>query len=138
MNIIQRGRLPSLKTRHLVQWRQAATCRSMSTAPGPYKVYTGASFAGKPLEDRPVRRRRRTVIDFPEGSDISSWRKEMLSRPKAVQCSEAGEDFFYIQDVRLFCCLLNKYHLNALYFESHRCVITLCVYNKNTVYDTYE
>ncbi|KAI5124507.1 hypothetical protein M0805_003031 [Coniferiporia weirii] len=72
-----------------------------SASPKPYKVHVGASFAGKPPESRdPRARRRKPIVDFPVDSDISQWRAETLSRQKAFPSRDAGEDFFYIQEMR--------------------------------------
>jgi protein phosphatase PTC7 len=32
---------------------------------------------------------------------VGAWRDRTLSRPKMVKSDDAGEDFFYIQEVRL-------------------------------------
>lgn len=69
----------------------------------PYQVHIGASYAAKPAELLPrYMRRRKVPIDFPESSDIVNWRQEMLKRPKGVSSVSAGEDFFFIQEVRQF------------------------------------
>jgi protein phosphatase PTC7 len=39
-------------------------------------------------------------IPFAPDSVIGSWRDETLSRPKAVPSRDAGEDFFYVQEMR--------------------------------------
>jgi protein phosphatase PTC7 len=39
-------------------------------------------------------------IPFSADSTIGSWRDKMLSRPKAVKGVDAGEDFFFVQEVR--------------------------------------
>ena len=72
--------------------------RLMSTQVHPYKIHVGTSFAGKPVEYR-VKTRRRKVVEFPPDSDIVRWREETLSIPKAFPSKDAGEDFFYVQQV---------------------------------------
>ena len=53
----------------------------------------GASWAGK----------NGTKIDtpFPAGSAVGAWRDKTLSRPKATKSQSCGQDFFFVQDVRI-------------------------------------
>jgi hypothetical protein len=86
----------------LITWKSRRTCllasaRWMSSR--PYKFHVGASWAGKPTEWGP----KRLHIPFAPESVIGSWRDETLSRPKAVPSRDAGEDFFYVQEVSLTC-----------------------------------
>ena len=74
----------------------------MSTTTRPYKVIVGASFAGKPAEYKMPKQRRQPVKDFLEGSDIAKWKQDMIAWPKAFPSRGPGEDFFYVQTVRLF------------------------------------
>lgn len=86
--------------RHVARMRVTPCRRMMSTTPRPYKVIIGASFAGKPAEYKLPKHRRQPVKEFPEGSDIARWKKEMVTWPKAFPSQGPGEDFFYVQQVR--------------------------------------
>ncbi|KAJ7043668.1 phosphatase 2C-like domain-containing protein [Mycena alexandri] len=58
----------------------------------PYSFHIGASFAPKP----PIRFvGEKPRVPFPSDGIIGSWRNKMLSRRKAVQTKESGEDFFF-------------------------------------------
>lgn len=67
--------------------------------PHPYKFHLGASWAGKPADDM-ARRARARHPGFPSNTPLGAWRDEMLARHKAVQSQHAGEDFYFIQEVR--------------------------------------
>lgn len=65
----------------------------------PYKFHVGASWLAKPT-DRAV---RKSASPYPADSPIGRWRDETLAKGSAfasASASGAGEDFFYIQDVR--------------------------------------
>jgi protein phosphatase PTC7 len=68
----------------------------MSTIPRPYTFHIGASWAGKTGESSKVKK-----VPFPSDGVVGAWRDRTLSRPKMVKSDDAGEDFFYIQEVRL-------------------------------------
>lgn len=56
----------------------------------------GVSFAGKPpFEDE----QNLKHSSFPSGHPIAKWRDETLKWPKALLNTEAGQDFFYVQNV---------------------------------------
>jgi protein phosphatase PTC7 len=63
----------------------------------PYKFHIGCSYAGKP-EDMAVRLKK---VPFPEDTVIGGWRDKMLAWPKGVPFNTAGEDFFFVQEVRI-------------------------------------
>jgi hypothetical protein len=74
--------------------RKTPRFRSLATlAPRPYTFHIAASWAGK-AEDRRIRK-----VPFPQDTPIGVWRDKMLSRPKSVYNHDAGEDFFFIQEV---------------------------------------
>lgn len=78
------------------------TTRALSVAtnpPRPYAFHIGASWAGKVNrdEDQPFK------VPFSVDSPIGSWRDKLLSGPKAVKSVDAGEDFFFVQEVRPIC-----------------------------------
>lgn len=75
------------------------TSRNASTLPRPYKFHIGASWAGKPAEPGP--KPKMLHVPFSAESTIGSWRDSTLSRPKMVASKDAGEDFFYIQEVSI-------------------------------------
>lgn len=74
---------------------QRASSRLLSSR--PYKFHIGASWAGKPPEPGP----KQLHIPFASESVIGAWRDKTLSRPKAVRSKDAGDDFFYVQEVSL-------------------------------------
>ncbi|KAA1471182.1 protein serine/threonine phosphatase 2C [Dentipellis sp. KUC8613] len=80
----------------------ARTCvRFASNMPRPYRFHIGASWQAKP-PDPPSKRHTmaNTTQPFPPDSPIGKWREKTLSRPKAGSSKSAGEDFFYIEDMR--------------------------------------
>ena len=62
--------------------------------PRPYTFYVGASWAGKPNDPA-----QRAKVPFPPDTLVGQWRDKMLSHPKAAKSVDAGEDFFFIQEV---------------------------------------
>lgn len=72
--------------------------RRMSTVARPYAFHIGASWAGKPHHNLDSRFK----IPFPSEGLIGSWRDQTLTRPKAIKSADAGEDFFFVQEVHLF------------------------------------
>jgi hypothetical protein len=82
-----------------------------TTASRPYTFHIGASWAGKP-DDNPIK----IKAAFPPDTVIGTWRDKTLSRPKAVRSRDAGEDFFFVQEV-----LLHPYNyatLNSLKIDA--------------------
>lgn len=61
----------------------------------PYTFHLGASWAGKP-EDPALEAK----IPFPPDTLIGAWRDRTLMHPKSVKSVDAGEDFFFVQQVR--------------------------------------
>ncbi|KZP11994.1 hypothetical protein FIBSPDRAFT_898576 [Athelia psychrophila] len=74
-----------------------SSSRHISTVPRPYKFHIGASWAGKPAERG---RKPLDTVPFTPDSPIGAWRDATLSRPKSVASKDAGEDFFYVQEMR--------------------------------------
>jgi protein phosphatase PTC7 len=68
-----------------------------SPLPRPYRFHIGASWAGKPPEPGS----KRQHVPFASDSAVGAWRDKTLSRPKTVFSKDAGEDFFYMQEVSL-------------------------------------
>lgn len=62
----------------------------------PYTFHIGASWAGKREDNL-----KRIKAAFPPDTLIGTWRDKTLSRPKAVRSQDAGEDFFFVQEVLL-------------------------------------
>ncbi|KAL4265225.1 Protein phosphatase [Pleurotus pulmonarius] len=63
--------------------------------PHPYTFHIGASWAGKPAAaDSMIK------VPFPPDSIIGKWRDTTLSWPKSSGAKDAGEDFFFIQEMR--------------------------------------
>ena len=84
-----------------------------TTSPRPYTFHIGASWAGKP-DDDPMK----IKAAFPPDTTIGTWRDKTLSRPKAVRSRDAGEDFFFVQEV-----LLHPYIYATLNSLQNRCGI---------------
>ncbi|KAF7968268.1 hypothetical protein HWV62_31055 [Athelia sp. TMB] len=96
------GQLPLRSTQspamaRLIARKTAHSSRHLSTLPRPYKFHIGASWAGKPAERG---RKPLATVPFTHDSPIGAWRDVTLSRPKAVSSKDAGEDFFYVQEMR--------------------------------------
>lgn len=89
-------------SRSIARYAQA---RFQSTAPPPrpYKFHIGASFAGKPPHPHDLPKSPNT--GFLNDNPIALWRDDTLRRRKTVESTSAGEDFFYVQEVR--CRLLH-------------------------------
>ncbi|KAF8228176.1 hypothetical protein L208DRAFT_1292865 [Tricholoma matsutake] len=68
----------------------------MSSILRPFTFHIGASWAGKPADHTKVPK-----VPFPPNTLVGAWRDHTLSRKKAVRSHDAGEDFFYVQEVRL-------------------------------------
>lgn len=63
--------------------------------PRPYSFHIGASWAGKP-EHMAIMHK----VPFPADTLVGSWRDKTLSRKsKTVRSVDAGEDFFFVQEV---------------------------------------
>jgi protein phosphatase PTC7 len=56
----------------------------------------GASFVGKPVH--PEQKPSKSTV-FPDG-ELKKWRDETLAWPKGILSTQAGHDFFYVQEVR--------------------------------------
>jgi len=69
----------------------------LSTVTRPYTFHIGVSWAGKPHRNPDSGFK----IPFPSDGLIGSWRDQTLARPKAIKSTDAGEDFFFVQEVRL-------------------------------------
>jgi hypothetical protein len=69
-----------------------------SGMPRHYRFHIGVSWAGKPLDPSPGPKQQ---YPFASDSLVGAWRDKTLSRLKAVVSKDAGEDFFYVQEVSL-------------------------------------
>jgi hypothetical protein len=85
---------PALARQILLRHRNYAT----TTPQRPYTFHIGASWAGKP-EDPVI---KASKVPFPSDTVIGAWRDKTLSRPKHVRSQDAGEDFFFVEEVRAF------------------------------------
>jgi len=81
--------------RHVFRRQKRTQSRLMSSVLRPFTFHIGASWAGKPPDPTNTPK-----VPFPSDSPIGAWRDHTLSRPKAVRSDGAGEDFFYVQQVR--------------------------------------
>lgn len=88
------SRLISRKTRRTCL---PTSSRWLSTPSRPYQFHVGASWAGKPPGPGP----KRLNVPFASESVVGTWRDKTLSWPKMVNSKDAGEDFFYVQEVSL-------------------------------------
>ena len=98
----------------LIARKSAHSSRHLSTLPRPYKFHIGASWAGKPAERG---RKPLATVPFTPDSPIGAWRDVTLSRPKAVSSKDAGEDFFYVQEVSFQSVIASTYSI----YGSRRC-----------------
>lgn len=78
-------------------------CYTGTPTQRPYTFHIGASWAGKP-EDPVI---AASKVPFPSDTLVGSWRDKMLSRPKHVRSKDAGEDFFFVQEVRHSRCAMH-------------------------------
>ena len=93
--------------------RLSSSAQTRAALPRPYTFHIGASWAGKP-DDDPMK----IKAAFPPDTTIGTWRDKTLSRPKAVRSRDAGEDFFFVQEV-----LLHPYIYATLNSLQNRCGI---------------
>ncbi|KAJ4487965.1 hypothetical protein J3R30DRAFT_3363301 [Lentinula aciculospora] len=114
---------PSSRSQSSINHRQFSTCLPRKTSQPstisspspvyprhPYTFHIASSWAGKPStgEDRAT-----DDLPFPPESPVGRWREEMLDRdisPKKKRrgkdwVQDAGEDFFYVQEVDNIHCL---------------------------------
>lgn len=105
------ARLIARRTRHPF----LIPSRNTSSLPRPYKFHIGASWAGKPAEPGP--NHNQLQAPFSAESTIGSWRDSTLSRPKIVTSKDAGEDFFYIQEVSVVSDWLSQHELIIYYSD---------------------
>ncbi|CAA7271708.1 unnamed protein product [Cyclocybe aegerita] len=64
----------------------------------PYTFHIGASWAGKPAD--PMYQMPKEKVPFPPDTLIGAWRDKTLTRPRSVRSADAGEDFFFVQEMR--------------------------------------
>ncbi|KAF7778731.1 hypothetical protein Agabi119p4_3076 [Agaricus bisporus var. burnettii] len=96
---LQREIIRRSASKNVVSPRRAKITRNFSTSallPKQYSFHIGTSWAGKVDRDG----YNRFKIPFSAHTTIGSWRDQMLSRPKAVKSVDAGEDFFFVQEMR--------------------------------------
>lgn len=81
--------------------RTRCNTRFFSTVPPPrpFKFHIGASFAGKPEQLRQSALGK-DAEGFPKDSPIGIWRDSALKRKKSVVSTSAGEDFFFVQEMK--------------------------------------
>lgn len=68
--------------------------RSLSSVARPYTFHIGASWAGKPKGGALLH------APWPADGLIGAWRDHTLARSHTPKARDAGEDFFFIQEVR--------------------------------------
>jgi hypothetical protein len=69
----------------------------------PYTFHIGVSWVGKPQDPNLMKK-----VPFPPDTLIGSWRDKMLQWPKKAKSVDAGEDFFFVQEVRQYSLLFLK------------------------------
>lgn len=74
--------------------RLSSSAQTRAALPRPYTFHIGASWAGKGGDDSKM-----IKTAFPPDSPIGVWRDKTLSRQKAARGLDAGEDFFFVQEV---------------------------------------
>lgn len=77
--------------------------RGLSTAvpspPRAFKFHIGASFAGKP-ENYHDQLSGEQTRSFESTSPIGIWRENTLKHKKSVKSTSAGDDFFFVQEMK--------------------------------------
>jgi len=68
--------------------------RQMSSASRPYTFYIGASWAGK-AKTGPM-----LHVPWPADGLVGAWRDKTLVRSHSPKARDAGEDFFFVQEMR--------------------------------------
>ncbi|PPQ71973.1 hypothetical protein CVT24_008190 [Panaeolus cyanescens] len=91
-----RSSIRKSSTAHMYHDSHSATIPPQTRLQRPYTFHIGASWAGKP-EYEPSQSFK---IPFPSDTLIGTWRDKTLSRKKAVRSADAGEDFFFVQEMR--------------------------------------
>jgi hypothetical protein len=74
------------------------TCRrTASTMPRPYTFHVCANWLSAP----PEHGMRKRSVPFPADSPVGIWRDLSLTWPRPGGSKTPGEDFFYVQEVRV-------------------------------------
>ena len=81
--------------REIFRRSKRGPARLISSIRRPFTFHIGASWAGKPEPTSMAK------VPFPSKDPIGTWRDHTLSRSKTVRSDDAGEDFFYVQEVRI-------------------------------------
>lgn len=92
----RRSALDITSASRLLKRRCQHTSTTSPSPSHPYKFHVGASWMGKP----PFGRVHVKTKPFPADSPIGIWRDKALSWPKGIPSTSAGEDFFYIEEMR--------------------------------------
>jgi hypothetical protein len=74
--------------------RTYSSARHASPPSRPYQFHFGASWAAKPPE------KSRIHVPFSSDTTVGRWRDEMLGKWKNATSRDAGEDFFFVTEVR--------------------------------------
>lgn len=93
-------RLSPSVARAIMQRRPLPLHRFMSSLQQkrPFKLNIGIAFASKPFHLESAKSKMKTA-DFSKTNDIVRWRTDMLKRYASGFTADAGEDFFYVQEV---------------------------------------
>lgn len=93
------GRIPLLSPPSIYSVSSVLrTCRrTASTMPRPYRFHVCANWLSAPLEHG----MRKRSVPFPADSPIGVWRDLSLTWPRPGGSRTPGEDFFYVQEVRV-------------------------------------
>jgi len=102
----------------------------LSTVTRPYAFHIGVSWAGKPHQTSDSGFK----IPFPSDGLIGSWRDQTLARPKAIKSTDAGEDFFFVQEVRLL--MLSCYICGVVSIFLSRCRTAQYVHEIHSLFAT--
>lgn len=87
------GRVPSLSHPGVLRTFR----RSASTMPRPYRFHVCANWLSAPPEHGMKKR----GVPFPADSPVGIWRDLSLTWPRPGHSKTPGEDFFYVQEVRV-------------------------------------
>lgn len=92
-------RLQQLSARTARFTEQSRFSSALSTQSFPRRAYTlhiAASWAGKPVDAQT----KQHAKPFASTSEIGAWRDQTLAANNSLGVADAGEDFFYIEQVR--------------------------------------